>query len=261
MFPYYKDKGDESLFQLQNLKNVICQNNCHFAMEVVIVLSGVLTVTLDDVAYDMKRRDVMLIMSYQIHSFHTKAESESVILNISKDFFRDHKKTYETQKPEDPVQTIPDADFAYIFKYLNCMDPTNSVSLYCVFYPVLNLYFKNTKFVPKEAPNDLYGKAIDYTSQHFQEDLTIKDMAKALHVNHVYLSRVFNKYSSTNFKSFLNNFRIEKAASLLKNTDMQITEISYECGFSSIRNFNRVFKNFYFCTPKEFRIKEQDKGK
>lgn len=92
MFPYYKDKGDESLFQLQNLKNVSCQNNCHFAMEVVIVLSGVLTVTLDDVAYDMKRRDVMLIMSYQIHSFHTKAESESVILNISKDFFRDHKK-------------------------------------------------------------------------------------------------------------------------------------------------------------------------
>lgn len=257
MFPYYNDNKNEFLFQMQHLKNVNCISNCHIAIEVVIVLDGVLTVTLDDKVYNIKRQEVMLIMPYQIHSFFTAEKSESIILNISKDFFIDNKKIYETQKPSEPVQLVNDIDFLYITEHIKSTDISNPVSLYCVFYPILYLHFKNTSFIPKEVPNDLYGKAIEYTSRHFQEDITIKDMAKELHVNHVYLSRIFNKYSTANFRAFLNSFRLERAASLLKDTDIQITEISYECGFYSIRNFNRVFKNYYHCTPKEFRLNEQ----
>ena len=257
MFPYYKDNENEFSFQMQRLRNVKCSSNCHFAIEAVIVLDGLLTVKLDDRIYNLRSNEVMLIMPYQIHSFATPTESESIILNISKDIFPDNKMIYETEKPAEPVLKIPKVDFLYITEHLNTIDVNDIVSLYCVFYAIFNLYFKNTYFVHKEGPNDLYGRAIDYTSRHFGENITIKDMAKALHVNHVYLSRVFNMYSDTNFRTFLNGFRAERATTLLKNTDTRITEIAYECGFCSLRNFNRVFKNLYYCTPKEYRSKEK----
>lgn len=55
------------------------------------------------------------------------------------------------------------------------------------------------------------------------------------------------------FASFVNKYRIQFACELLKNSDEDVTQIAMKCGFSTIRNFNRVFKNEMGQTPKDYR--------
>ena len=55
------------------------------------------------------------------------------------------------------------------------------------------------------------------------------------------------------FGKFLNNMRIEKAMTLLSASDKTVTEIAYECGFGSLRSFNRVFMAFAGKTPTAFK--------
>ena len=55
------------------------------------------------------------------------------------------------------------------------------------------------------------------------------------------------------FASFVNKYRIQFACELPKNSDEDVTQIAMKCGFSTIRNFNRVFKNETGQTPKDYR--------
>jgi len=58
------------------------------------------------------------------------------------------------------------------------------------------------------------------------------------------------------FTTLLNAVRIDNAISLIADTDKSMTEIAFECGFGSIRNFNRIFMDSMKMTPSEFRKKQ-----
>ena len=98
---------------------------------------------------------------------------------------------------------------------------------------------------------------IFFVNEHFEENLNLKYVAKQLCVNPTYLSRVFAKNSGVRFDGFVNSIRLKKAMLLLKTTTLSISEIAFSCGFGSLRNFNRIFKNRLLCTPKEFRFEAQ----
>ena len=60
------------------------------------------------------------------------------------------------------------------------------------------------------------------------------------------------------FSMYLNHIRVNKAIDLIQNTDLSMTEIAMNCGFETIRNFNRVFKEIMGCTPSEY-LRNSDK--
>ena len=51
----------------------------------------------------------------------------------------------------------------------------------------------------------------------------------------------------------VNLYRIEKAVELIQNSNNSFTEISLQCGFSTIRNFNRTFKSILNITPSDYK--------
>ena len=78
-------------------------------------------------------------------------------------------------------------------------------------------------------------------------------MADDLGVSKYVLSRLFAKTFHCNFVSYVNGVRLNYAISMLDNTSETITNICYDCGFESQRTFNRVFKERYRITPREYR--------
>ena len=65
-----------------------------------------------------------------------------------------------------------------------------------------------------------------------------------------YFSRTFKRVAGMSFSNYLNYIKIENAVSLIQNKwDMSVTDIASACGFSTIRNFNRVFKSITGFTP------------
>ena len=92
-----------------------------------------------------------------------------------------------------------------------------------------------------------------YIQNNFTKKLRLQEIAKEFGYDYSYLSSFFNKNFDMDFASFVNKYRVQYACELLKNSDDEITQIGMKCGFTTIRNFNLVFKKEKDQTPKEYR--------
>ena len=79
------------------------------------------------------------------------------------------------------------------------------------------------------------------------------DLARELNVSENVLSRVINSAFTKSFRKLLNDHRVEEAKLLLRDSDMQVTQIAFDVGFNSLASFNRVFKENTSQAPTEYR--------
>ncbi len=96
-------------------------------------------------------------------------------------------------------------------------------------------------------------KLIEETSIHRDPDLSVKRLARRLGVPVQELSRAVNRGSGMNVSQWINKQRIDEAASMLLDTEMNITEVHRLCGFLSRSNFYREFQRIHGSNPGEFR--------
>jgi AraC-like DNA-binding protein len=96
-------------------------------------------------------------------------------------------------------------------------------------------------------------KAIEYMNTNFQKQITLKDLSRQVSMTEVSFSRFIKTRTGDTFVDTLNEIRLGHASRMLIETPLSIAEISNNCGFNNISNFNRVFKKKKHCTPKEFR--------
>ncbi len=92
-------------------------------------------------------------------------------------------------------------------------------------------------------------KAIKYIEMNYPLPIRLDDVARHLGVSDVHFSRIFNETVGMNFKAYLNRLRVEKADHRVRATDAPIIDIAYDCGFSSIRTFNRAYLELKGVTP------------
>jgi AraC-like DNA-binding protein len=96
-------------------------------------------------------------------------------------------------------------------------------------------------------------RAFEYMNKHYAEQISLKEMAKISNMTEASFSRFIRKNTGSTFIDSLTDIRLGHACRMLIDTTHSISEISYQCGFSNISNFNRLFKRKKTCTPKEFR--------
>lgn len=100
----------------------------------------------------------------------------------------------------------------------------------------------------------LYQKVVSYMSEHFKEDITLKELSAKYGYNEKYLSHSLHTMTGMHFSKLLAMYRIEYAKKLLiSENSYSIAKIALESGFSAINTFNRVFKKFTKMTPTEYK--------
>jgi AraC-like DNA-binding protein len=82
-------------------------------------------------------------------------------------------------------------------------------------------------------------------------DITFEKAREFMGLSSAYFSKYFAKTMGTTFTSYLNMVRVTTAAEEIEKGEKSITEIALSCGFGTIRNFNRVFKDIMGVTPRE----------
>ncbi len=100
-------------------------------------------------------------------------------------------------------------------------------------------------------------KAIKYLELNYSLPVRLDDVARHLGVSDVHFSRIFNRTVGMNFKAYLNRLRVEKADHQIRASDDPIIEIAYDCGFGSVRTFNRAFLELKGVTPTALRTKHR----
>lgn len=230
-------------------------HHCHYAIEAIFVTEGSLTVEKENREYRLYPDDVLVIMPFEIHKFVSEEHSRIFVFQMSPNLISNFDSVFKGKTFENPVCRFPRDDIGNIYRHLKNTS-CSQIELNYIFFATMVKFSDKSKLSPLPERNKLFEKVIMYTSLHFEENICLKDVAAVCNVSHVYLSRMFTKKANIPFDDFLNSFRLQKALSLLSNTALPISEICFDCGFGSLRNFNRVFFKTMLCTPSEFRKKQ-----
>ena len=106
----------------------------------------------------------------------------------------------------------------------------------------------------QKQSNDVLREIIAYVNNHYKDSLTLDDMARQTGFSREYFCRFFKQHMGITFLRYVNEVRISHAGRLLSDTDLSISEIMQESGFTNQTLFNRLFKEIYGMTPRQARI-------
>jgi len=102
------------------------------------------------------------------------------------------------------------------------------------------------------SKSELIEKSLEYIKIHLTEDLSLQEVAQAVSLSPTYFHSIFKKALCKTLHEYVEEQRIKKAIHLLMTTEMKLTEIAYECGFSSQSYFSYVFKRKMNTTPRKY---------
>lgn len=92
-------------------------------------------------------------------------------------------------------------------------------------------------------------KVLSYIDDNYINDITLEEISKKFNIDIYNLSKKINAITGTSFRTYVNSMRVLKAETMILSTDKTLTEIAMECGFNSIRTFNRAYKKIKGCVP------------
>jgi len=231
--------------------DVTWNSHFHGNYELIYVMEGNISVTLNGESFGMGSGELLLISPYVVHGFVIPEGARAWVGVFSDEYisafatahaqtqfsrFRCDERTEKSLQEQLFLQGQPD-------QFL-CMG---------LLYSICDACLKNATPLQIRSDATLIHRIIDYISENLDNDLALDDLAKHLGYEYHYFSAVFHQCFGIHFKKFLNLFRVEKAYTLLLKDDRDVTEIYRACGFSGLRNFNRVFKEISGFTPTEYR--------
>ncbi|MBR5039203.1 MAG: helix-turn-helix domain-containing protein [Prevotella sp.] len=96
-------------------------------------------------------------------------------------------------------------------------------------------------------------KVKNFINENYMDELRLAQMAEIAGMSASAFSRFFKQHTGRNLSDYIIDIRLGYATRKLVDTSRSISEISFECGFNNLSNFNRIFKKKKGCSPSEFR--------
>ncbi len=93
-----------------------------------------------------------------------------------------------------------------------------------------------------------------YIDAHYAQELSMKNVAHAMNYSDAYFCKLFKQCFQSNFSTYLNMYRVQKAKAMMENSRASVKEISIACGYTDPNYFTRIFKRVTSMTPSEYRI-------
>lgn len=242
---------DKFFFRIEREENFNFPLHVHSAFEVIVITRGTMCITINGEKYFLKSGDAALIFPNQIHSLQCINDSEHILCIFSKKLVNHYSKSVQNFFPKSN-QFLPNIKNIELLK--SCNEYTPIISMKGVLYLLCGDFDTQAEYIKKQGDvhDDLISKIFEYVDENYKGECTLKTLEENMPYSYVYLSRCFKQHCGITFNVYVNNCRIGEACRLLQTTDYSILKVSSECGYSSLRSFNRNFKEIMALTPKQY---------
>ena len=107
---------------------------------------------------------------------------------------------------------------------------------------------------PEDSPGrERIFDVVGYLLKNYHREIRAGELAEQLNLSKSAFSHYFRKRTSKSFREYLTDIRLGNACKMLQESDKNVGEICFECGFGSISNFNKAFNRTYRTSPMQYR--------
>lgn len=107
----------------------------------------------------------------------------------------------------------------------------------------------------EQIASERMKQMLRFVEEHYAEELTVQLIAGSVALSESACLRSFRQMLGITPIQYVKQYRVEKAAELLRSTRLKTGEIGAECGFTDGSYFIKIFREIKHCTPKEYRMK------
>jgi two-component system response regulator YesN len=115
------------------------------------------------------------------------------------------------------------------------------------------LFLKRIKRASDQKNTNVIYEIEKYLQSNFDRDVKLQEISDHFYISREYISRKFKQEFNVNISDYVVKIRIDKAKSLLKNSQLKIYEIANMVGYQDDKYFRKVFKKVEGITPNEYR--------
>lgn len=252
-----------------------CREHTHDFLEFVYILRGRCVHTIDGSVYPVKKGDLLIIDYGQKHSIISGAgeyiniflKPEYLSETIGKQTdalalldlveFSEFKKSLAEIKN---LVSFSDFELATVENLLLNLEAEmnekpmgHSLSTRSWFNLLLIMIFRKMSVHLSERFNGVSNELLTYVQSHCREKLEMSEIAEKCHYHPSYFSRLFREFCGMSFREFVKKSRINRAALLLANTGLSVTDVCFESGYSDKTKFFRHFREITGMTPLAYR--------
>ena len=138
----------------------------------------------------------------------------------------------------------------------------NQIGHMYLFFDALIRSSVNRKTVVQSGKmRDTYiREAISFIELNYGRAISVEDIADFCNINRSYLNRLFKESTGKTLQNFLMYYRMNRAAELLKVSELTVNEIGKRCGYQNQLHFSRAFKTIFGLSPMQWKKKEKEDG-
>ena len=226
----------------------------HSTIELVYVESGVLCAMQDGAVMLVPAGHLIVNSSYMVHSYDTPESSRIIVCTIPlsaapslrsqlarKRFAQNLVNTADMQQCRQLLGMMADAANTHNTIFMNAM----AEALLAFLIDRIGLIDN----VSNDESN-LIKRVLMYLQEHASEPISVSRVASAFGYSAGRFSHIFNECIGCSFTRYVNHLRCYKAKRMLAESALPLIDIATACGFSSMRTFHRVYKDFTGETPR-----------
>ncbi len=264
---------------LSNFADMRALCHWHDDIELLYIFDGEMNYDVNGHKYLLQKGDTIFINSRQLHYGYDnqKRECEFMVILIHPELFKasNHlyrRFVYPVLHYATDIVIIPQSDpsgpklselFYQVRLCHQIRESCHEFRLLGFFHEIWSLIYKCCDIEEhiasgRENPDiQMQKQMVSYIYKHYQEHITLTDIAAAGMVSRSKCCKIFQKYLSQSPVSFLNDYRLEISCNLLSDTTFSITQIATSCGFNHLSYYSKMFLQRYGCTPNVFRKTHQ----
>lgn len=235
-------------------KNAPFVPHAHHYYEILMCTKGCYSVSCNFRNEILKRGDVMIAFSNDVHSYGNDAEGEGIILIFDQSLLKPFLS--EDTQFENVLRQGGEELIGLFEALLREFRGEHHMEIMIGYlHLICGELLRRLPHKQEKIPVDTeqFSKILNDVSQNYTQKISLKTLSKKYGISAEHLSRTFSQKLSCHFLRYLHILRVEHAKNLLKHGQKGILEIAYESGFSDQRTFNRVFREIENTTPKEYR--------
>ena len=249
-------------------------NHWHNSLEVLYIASGKMDTGINNSVYHLKRGDLIIINSGDIHFTRCRDYAKIYVLQVPYPLLNTHIPNYDYVRFQDSDGSVVFSNPAKVDELSRLMIQMYEITLeqkpgYTLLfssklYQFLFILFQryhtdiSSRTKQKSDRNLIRLKQVmNYVKSHYTQPISLEDAAQILSLNPEYFCRYFKKYMGMTFLEYVNSIRLYHIHQDLLNTNYSVSELMDRHGFTNYKLFSKMFRNTYGCPPGMFRRQQK----